>query len=71
VPLAIGVIAGGFDVSNAGIGYRILQSSTNFDTALLLGCVILTTVVGVGLVAIMEWVEAKAAPWQAAQKVGS
>jgi NitT/TauT family transport system permease protein len=67
----IGVIVGEFYGSDAGIGYRILQSSTNFDTALLLGCVILTAVVGVGLVAIMEWIEAKAAPWQAAQKARS
>jgi NitT/TauT family transport system permease protein len=63
----IGVVVGELYGSSAGVGYRILISSQNFDTAQLLGGVVIFAIAGVVLVSVMEWLERKVAPWRAVQ----
>lgn len=64
----IGVVVGELYGSTAGVGYRILLSSQNFDTAQLLGGVVIFAIAGVVLVFTMEWLERKVAPWRAVQE---
>lgn len=60
----IGVVVGELFGSRAGLGFMILQASQVFNTALVLGGVLLFAVIGVTMVLIMEWIERRVAPWR-------
>jgi NitT/TauT family transport system permease protein len=54
----IGVILGEFITAQAGLGYIILFSANNFETALLLSAIVLLCGVGIVLFAIFLALEA-------------
>jgi NitT/TauT family transport system permease protein len=64
----IGVVVGEFFGSREGLGYRVYISSQYFDTAALLGGVLIFAMAGVILVLIMQWVERRLAPWRQNQR---
>lgn len=60
----IGVVVAEFLGTNAGLGYRIVNSTANANTLSLFVCLILLVVIGLvlyGAVALLEWV---ALPWR-------
>jgi NitT/TauT family transport system permease protein len=64
----LGVVAGEFFGSRAGIGGRILLSSQSDRTDLLFAYVAVTAFFGVTLVGLMHWIERKVVPWRAAEE---
>jgi NitT/TauT family transport system permease protein len=60
----IGVVAGELFGSRAGMGYLILTSSQLFNTAIVLGGVLVFAVTGVVLIYVTEVIGRRIAPWR-------
>jgi len=59
----IGAVIGEFVGSNAGLGYLILVSTQQFDTALAFASIILLTVMSIVLFYAIEFLERLLIPW--------
>jgi ABC-type nitrate/sulfonate/bicarbonate transport system permease component len=60
----VGMIAAEFFLSTSGLGEEIMVSSRNFDMAGVLATIIVITVLGVGLMRIVQACEARFAVWR-------
>jgi NitT/TauT family transport system permease protein len=60
----VGMIAAEFFLSAAGLGSLLITQSQQFDTAGMLATTLVITLVGVGLMAIGRFVEARFARWR-------
>jgi NitT/TauT family transport system permease protein len=59
----IGAVIGEFVSSNKGLGYLVLISSTNLNTALAFGAIVILGIIGIVLYYAVEVVERLTAPW--------
>ncbi|MGH7118467.1 MAG: ABC transporter permease [Acetobacteraceae bacterium] len=60
----VGAVVGEFFGAFAGYGFAILAASQNFNTARLLGYVVLLAVLGMIGSITLRWVERKMSPWR-------
>jgi NitT/TauT family transport system permease protein len=60
----VGIIVAEFFGSFAGFGFAILAAEQTFNTAVLLGYVIVLGVMGLGGSLFFEWLERRLAPWR-------
>ena len=63
----IGAVIGEFVGSNAGLGYLILISTQQFNTALAFTSIILLTVMSIALYYVVEYVERVMVSWSPRQ----
>lgn len=63
-----GAVVGEFVGANEGLGYVILQANGNVDTAMLFASLIIMSLLGVLLFAILQIVEHFAIPWHASHR---
>jgi NitT/TauT family transport system permease protein len=59
----IGAIVGEFVGAKAGLGYLILQKDFNFDMAGSFAILIVLSVIGIGLHALVGWVHRRVVFW--------
>ena len=64
-----GAVVGEFVGANAGLGYVILQANGNLDTAMLFSALIIMSILGIVLFAIIEIAEKLLIPWHASRRV--
>lgn len=64
----VGMIAAEFFLSTSGLGEEIMVSSRNFDMAGVLATIIVITVLGVGLMRIVQACEARYAVWRGLER---
>jgi ABC-type nitrate/sulfonate/bicarbonate transport system permease component len=62
----IAMVVAEFFTSISGLGGIILKAGDSFDTARMFVPVLVLMALGIGLTALVGWVEAKVAPWQKA-----
>jgi NitT/TauT family transport system permease protein len=72
----VGAVVGEFVGSRTGLGYLMLAATGNFDTPLVFACVVVLTVLGVGLFYTIELAERFLGRWnrltaQRTEDVGS
>ena len=60
----VGVVVAELFGARAGLGFLILTSAQNFDTAALFVGVLLLALAGVVSVEFLKWLEARLAPWR-------
>jgi len=60
----VGMIAAEFFLSAAGLGSLLITQSEQFDTAGMLATTLVITLIGVGLMAIGRYIEARFARWR-------
>lgn len=71
VPLSlIGAVVAEFLSGTAGMGQLILQANGNFDTPALFGAVFVLAGAGIGVTAIVSYVEARVLTWHATSTAG-
>jgi NitT/TauT family transport system permease protein len=63
-----GAVVGEFVGANEGLGYVILQANGNIDTAMLFAALIIMSVLGILLFAIIQIAEWFLVPWQASRR---
>ena len=63
-----GAVVGEFVGSNSGLGYVILQANGNVDTATLFVALIIMSIVGVVLFALLQLLERFVIPWHASRR---
>ncbi len=63
-----GAVVGEFVGSNSGLGYVILQANGNIDTATLFVALIIMSIVGVVLFALLQLLERLVIPWHASRR---
>lgn len=63
-----GAVVGEFVGSNSGLGYVILQANGNIDTASLFVALIIMSILGVALFALLQVVERFVIPWHASRR---
>ncbi|MCX0274957.1 ABC transporter permease [Nocardia zapadnayensis] len=63
-----GAVVGEFVGANEGLGYVILQANGNIDTAMLFAALIIMSVLGIILFAIIEIAEQFLIPWHASRR---
>ncbi|MCG7595697.1 ABC transporter permease [Mycobacterium sp. PSTR-4-N] len=66
-----GAVVGEFVGSNEGLGYVILQANGNVDTAMLFAALVIMSVLGIALFAIIEIAEKLLIPWHSSRRVNS
>lgn len=66
----VGAVVGEFVGSDRGLGYLILLSSGQLQTALMFAALILLVLIGVISFAIVQLVEARVMPWHRSQRNG-
>jgi NitT/TauT family transport system permease protein len=72
VTLAVtGAVVGEFVGSNSGLGYVILEANGNVDTAMLYAALIILSLIGVVLFAIVEFAERLLMPWHSSRRQAS
>ncbi|MFP4270901.1 MAG: ABC transporter permease [Alphaproteobacteria bacterium] len=49
--------------ANAGLGHMMLTAQANFEVPLVFACLILLAVEGIGMYAVMAWVESRTTGW--------
>lgn len=59
-----GAIVAEFVGSQAGLGYLLLRASSNLDTALIFGVVVVLSVMGLLFAYVVEFIEWLVMPWQ-------
>ncbi|EYR84368.1 ABC transporter permease [Shinella sp. 838] len=64
----VGAVVGEFVGSDRGLGYLILLSSGQLQTALMFAALILLVLIGVVSFAIVQFVEARVMPWHRSQR---
>jgi NitT/TauT family transport system permease protein len=62
----IGVVAGEFYVSSAGIGHRIATAGASLQTDVVFAGVVIVTLIGVGMVAVVQRIERHFERWKPA-----
>jgi NitT/TauT family transport system permease protein len=65
-----GAVVGEFVGANEGLGYVILQANGNIDTAMLFAALIIMSLLGILLFAIIQIAEWFLVPWQASRRTG-
>lgn len=63
-----GAVVGEFVGSNSGLGYVILQANGNIDTASLFVALIIMSILGIALFALLQVVERLVIPWHASRR---
>ncbi|TDC72405.1 ABC transporter permease [Streptomyces hainanensis] len=63
-----GAVVGEFVGANSGLGYVILQANGNLDTAMLFAALIIMSVVGILLFAVIQVAEVFLIPWHASRR---
>ncbi|EHR60198.1 ABC-type nitrate/sulfonate/bicarbonate transport system, permease component [Saccharomonospora cyanea NA-134] len=63
-----GAVVGEFVGADAGLGYVILQANGNLDTPVLFAGLLIMSVLGVLLFALVEWLEHLVLPWHASRR---
>jgi NitT/TauT family transport system permease protein len=63
-----GAVVGEFVGANAGLGYVILQANGNLDTPVLFAGLLIMSLLGVLLFAVVEMVEHLVLPWHASRR---
>ena len=63
-----GAVVGEFVGANEGLGYVILQANGNLDTAMLFSALIIMSILGIVLFAIIEIAERLLIPWPASRR---
>ncbi len=63
-----GAVVGEFVGANSGLGYVILQANGNIDTAMLFAALIIMSVLGVLLFAVIQVAEMFLIPWHASRR---
>ena len=63
-----GAVVGEFVGANEGLGYVILQANGNLDTAMLFSALIIMSILGIVLFAIIEIAERLLIPWHASRR---
>jgi len=67
-----GAVVGEFVGANEGLGYVILQANGNVDTAMLFAALIIMSLLGIALFAVIEFAEKLLIPWHSSRRtVGS
>lgn len=64
-----GAVVGEFVGANEGLGYVILQANGNIDTAMLFAALIIMSLLGIVLFAIIEVAENLLIPWHSSRRV--
>ena len=64
----VGAVVGEFVGSNSGIGYVLQVANGNFDLPLMFAGLVLLSVIGVLLFAVVDLVERMMIPWHASQR---
>lgn len=64
----IGVIVAEFYTSLAGLGFLVVSNANSFQTARTFVPIVVLMALGVGLTSLLEYVEAKIAPWRSASR---
>jgi len=65
----VGAVVGEFVGSNSGIGYVLQVANGNFDLPLMFAGLVLLSVIGVLLFAVVDLIERLMIPWHASQRV--
>jgi len=65
----VGAIIGEWVGANQGLGYLLLQSNANLDTALLFSVLVVLLVLGVVFYYAVEWLERMLLPWHASVRI--
>lgn len=63
-----GAVVGEFVGANEGLGYVILQANGNVDTAMLFAALIIMSLLGIALFAIIELAEKLLIPWHSSRR---
>ncbi|WP_235624308.1 ABC transporter permease [Mycolicibacterium goodii] len=63
-----GAVVGEFVGANEGLGYVILQANGNVDTAMLFAALIIMSLLGIALFAIIEIAEKMLIPWHSSRR---
>ena len=64
-----GAVVGEFVGGNEGLGYVILRANGNMDTATLFGALVIMSVIGILLFALIQLAEHLLIPWHASRRV--
>jgi NitT/TauT family transport system permease protein len=64
----IGAVIGEFVGANQGLGYLILDGTAQFKTAFVFACMLLLSLIGIGLFGALAAVERLLIPWHASQR---
>ena len=67
----IAMVVAEFFTAITGLGGIILKAGDSFDTARMFVPVIVLMILGIGLTALVGWIESKVAPWQKAIQAGT
>lgn len=65
----VGTIVGEFVSSQRGLGYVILSAQGTFDTPRVFAAIVVLAIMGLVLFWLLAWVERRALPWHASQRV--
>jgi len=63
-----GAVVGEFVGANEGLGYVILQANGNVDTAMLFAALIIMSLLGIALFAVIEFAEKLLIPWHSSRR---
>ncbi|PJK20911.1 ABC transporter permease [Mycolicibacterium goodii] len=63
-----GAVVGEFVGANEGLGYVILQANGNVDTAMLFAALIIMSLLGIALFAVIELAEKMLIPWHSSRR---
>jgi NitT/TauT family transport system permease protein len=63
-----GAVVGEFVGANQGLGYVILQANGNVDTAMLFAALIIMSILGIALFAVIEIAEKLLIPWHSSRR---
>lgn len=63
-----GAVVGEFVGANEGLGYVILQANGNVDTAMLFAALIIMSLLGIVLFALIEVAEKLLIPWHSSRR---
>jgi NitT/TauT family transport system permease protein len=66
-----GAVVGEFVGANEGLGYVILQANGSLDTAMLFAALIIMSLLGIVLFAIIEIAETLLIPWHASRRISN
>ena len=64
----IGAVIGEFVGANSGLGYILMSSTANFNVPLGYACLVVLSILGIVLLAAVEWLETVALPWNRPQR---
>ncbi len=60
----VGIVAGEFFASNAGLGYLLLRAGQTLDTSLFFTAILLLIVIGLGLMEVLRRIEVRFERWR-------